>query len=320
MTLQLQTSRVLFSQLDFDDLLCKLSPGPVAAAAPALLASLARFGPLHPPILRRKNNDLYQIVTGHQRLTALRDQLHHSAANCLLLPSTATEQEALAVALEEILIRRPVTAMERAAFFARILRYQGKAEAAAAFLPLLGMNPSTFLLDQQLRLVDLEEPLAIAVQQGRLHEAVAHELLEVGFAERLALFEIIDYLQLSVGNQKKLVGICRELAKRENCTILHLLGNAEIRAILDHPEANPPQKAANLLRHLTERQFPQLSAAEERFRQFTAGLHLPKGAALNHTQSFEDDKLQLTLEFASPAALKEALPNVLAALGDKQAG
>ena len=313
MTLQLQTSRVLMSQIDFDDLSCKLSPGQPIEPAPALLASLERVGLLHLPILRKKTADLFQIVTGHQRLAALRDHLHQPSANCLVLPANAAEQEALAVALEEILVRRPPTAVERAAFFARILRYMEEEAAAAAFLPLLGLNPSVFLLDQCLGLADLEEPLAIAVQEGKLHEAVALELLEVNFAERLALFEVIDYLQLSVGNQKKLVAICRELAKRENTSILNILGCAEIRAILDHAEANSPQKAGNLLRHLTERQFPQLSAAEEQFRQFSASLHLPKGATLSHSQAFEDDKLRLTLEFATPAALEKALPALLAA-------
>lgn len=310
MTLQLQTSRVLLGQIDFDDLLCKLSPGPVEEAPPTLLESLTRFGMLHPPLLRKKGRDLFQIVSGHTRLTAWRDVLRQSSANCLLLSAEAAEAEALALALEEICIRRPPSAMERAFFFRRLLRYSTK-EEAAAFLPRLGLPQSFFVVEQIIQLSQLEEPLAQALHHGVLHEQVGRELLDLGFAERLALFEIIDYLQLSVGNQKKLVAICRELAKREGGTIISLLANAPLQAILDHPEANPPQKAANLMRALAERLSPRLTEAEQQFQKFAAGLNLPPGITLTHTQAFEDDRLTLAIDFANGASLREKLPALL---------
>ncbi|MBI4793229.1 MAG: hypothetical protein HY789_11040, partial [Deltaproteobacteria bacterium] len=130
---------------------------------------------------------------------------------------------------------------------------------------------------------------------GKLDDKVAFELTKFPFSDRMALFEVISTLHLSVGNQKKLAVTCRELAERNHTTIAALLGAPAVAAIINHAEANAPQKTANLMKWLTWERFPRLSRAEQEFQQFIAELDLPDTARLEHSPSFEKDELIFTL-------------------------
>lgn len=314
MTLQAQIQQILLVQIDQDDLDFRFSPlAPALAEDSALTESIRRVGILHPPILKKKLDDSYLVISGHTRVLLAARILGLPALPCLVLPATCDEPLALEVAFEALVAKRVPTPMETAIFCRRLAEYLSAEEIAARFLPRLGLAPTPYLVKQAVRLAELEEPFAVAIHQGRLHEAVGRELLELPLPDRLALFELIDLLQLSVGNQKKLVATCRELSGRENISLRSILGSAEIREIFDHGSMNIPQKSAALMRYLTARRFPQLTAAETEFQDFRHRLNLPANFSLEATPSFEDDRLRLTITLPGRQALAERLPALLAA-------
>lgn len=320
MPLSLQTSKVLFAHIDLEDTDFRISPEPSHAIPEDLKDSIARVGLLHPPVLRKQNNNS-QLVCGHRRLRAAHEVLAQTSYNCLVLPEDISEMEALSVALEDTLLNRPLSPMEQAIFFQKVLRHINEQEAAEKFLPLMGSSPSPYHIQNLLPLLKLEEPLAIALHQGFLNEAVARALVPMPFTDRMVLFEFIELLQLSISNQKKLTDTCQELAKRDNTTIFAILAAPEIQEIINHPEANPPQKAANLMALLTEKRSPRLTEAEKNFRKFQNSLNLPKNTALSHAQSFEKDTVTVSITFKDMEELQGKWPAIDSALegtGDKK--
>lgn len=285
-------SRIQLKHIDFSDDTFSLQPSWLHAEVPAsLLSSIQRTGILHPPIISKTTSSSYIIVAGRKRLLAA--QNISSSCNCITVAENSENIDLLAIALEEAQLCRPLTAIEQAIFFQKALNWISEKELICRFLPLMGLNESPYHIHKGLKLLELEEPLQLAIQHGQLDEKVAFELGKMAFGDRMGLFDLISTLKLSVGNQKKLAVICREVATRHNCTIIDWLRTPEITEIVNHGDTNIPQKAARFMKWLHRQRFPRLSQAEEKFHHFVNDLKLPRQIRLEHSPSFEKDELQL---------------------------
>ncbi len=303
-----RSSLINLQHINFQDFSNSLTPEEAREPSTALLASIARTGILHPPILREQGRTRMEIVTGRRRLLAAQQTQHSISTICLVLPADTLPAEALALNLEDTLLRGDITVVEQAIFFQKILDHLNEDEAARRFLPALGLEPHRHHLHNLLQLLGLEEHLLGAVHEGRLHDGVARELLALNFTDRLSLYEVMEMLSLSVSNQKKITTACRELAARHNTSIMGLLCQPQVREILNPRETNIPQKTARLMQWLTEQRFPRLAAAEQEFRSFAAALKLPSAVALTHSPSFEQDQVQLSIPFADRKELRRVWP------------
>lgn len=306
MPLQLRATRLPLDQIDLDDDTFALTIPGTEENDPSLEASIARTDILHPPIVQEKGNSSYRVVAGRKRLRAV--SASRTACDCLVLAANTGPANTLAVALEETCISRQPTALEKAIFLKKALQWLEEEEVAKRFLPLLGAKGEVYQLKRFLKILELEEPLLLAVHNGSLDDGVARDLGDVPFGDRMALFDLIDLLKLSVSNQKKLVSGCREMAKRHDTTIINVLDDQQLRAILAHEASNPPQKAGQLMAWLTSIRSPRLQEAEKEFRAFRGKLDLPKQVDLHHTQSFEKDTMTLEIEFANGEQLQKQWP------------
>ncbi len=287
-------SRIQLKHIDFSDDTFSLLPSYFQAEIPASLTeSIRRAGILHPPIIVEKTASSFIIIAGRQRLLAAQNIT--VSCDCIKLPEKTKKIDLLGIALEEALLCRPLTAIEQATFFEKALQWIDEKEIANRFLPVMGLTKSPYHIQKGLKLLELEEPLTLAVHHGQLDEKVAFELGKMAFGDRLALFDLISTLKLSVGNQKKLAVICREVATRHNSTIIEWLRTPEITKIVSSGDANIPQKTARLMKWLGHQRFPRLSQAEEEFTHFVNDLKLPQQVRLEHSSSFEKDEVQLNL-------------------------
>ncbi len=292
-------SRISINNIDFSDSTYSLTPSFIPVSVPPVLTkSIKRCGILHPPVVKEKSSSSFAIVSGRKRLlAALEDK--GTTCDCHKLTDKADALDTFAICLEESLLSSPLTPVERAVFFRKVLAHTDEKTVASRFLPLMGHSPSVYHIQRDLRLLELEEPLLVSIHEGILDDKVAFELCKIPFSDRLSLYEIIEALRLSVGNQKKLLITCRELAVRNNVTIANFLRNQSIDEILNHDSANIPQKTTNLMKWLTDERFPRLSQAEKEFKSFIANLSLPEEARIEHSPSFEKDELLFSLKCAN---------------------
>ena len=175
-------------------------------------------------------------------------------------------------------------------------------------MPILGQKAHPYQVEKLLRLNNLEEVIQEALHDDSLDAKVAWELEKLSFADRMALFEIIMALKLSVANQKKITLICREVAIRTETTIAAFLATDESQEILNDMGLNPPQKTARFMAWLQKKQFPRLAQAEQEFKEFCRTLNLPQGASVQHSPFFEKDQVTLTLTFENREELLKNLP------------
>lgn len=307
----MQTTYIKLNHIDFTDYTFSLLPESLTDECPAKLKeSVDRVGILHPPIIREGEQELtHQIITGRKRLHAAL-ALDCKSCPCLKIPSDLPYLEVLDIIWEEALHSRPLSPLEQGLFFEKAGQASTIPEIAERFLPLIGLSPSTAYIQKKLGLAGLVEPLQIAVHEGRLNEQVGLELGELPFSDRMALFEVIDLLKLSVSNQKKLVHSCCELAARNRTTVLSLLSWPEFSEILNNSHDNIPQKAGLFMKAVQEKRYPRLTEAENDFRRFKADLSLPGNITISHDPSFEKDELTLAISCSGRQEVREILDKI----------
>lgn len=275
-----------------------------------LTRHIARIGILHPPVVKETTAGSFLIVAGRKRLRIIGDLLKYASCDCLVVPMEFDTLATLALALDEALLGGPISPLAKSIFFEKALALCPPEEAARRFLPLLGLAPHPYHLQQIVALASLEQPLAQALHQGTLDEKTASIMSDLSFRDRLALFDLIDTLQLSVSNQRKIVVLCQDLAKRHDSSIHAFLSDHEIKEIIDHPEANLPQKTAQVMRFISRKHAPNLAAAEKEFAELSNRLNLPKGFSVNHAPAFEKNEVTLTATFADQTAFAKVWPEL----------
>ena len=294
-TLHIQKTDI--RQIDFDDYTYSLSPLTKNRPDQSIRASINRVGILHPPVIKEKAADLYIIVAGRQRLMAARQMFTHNSYDCFLLPQDMSKRDTFAILLEEILSTRPLASLEQAVFLQKIGSFLDEAQIISDILPRLGLSRHAHHIHQALRLLELEEPLLTGIELGILDERVARDMTELSCRDRLAVYEIIELLNLSTSNQKKFLILCRDIGARTSQKIADLLGDVEFKHIINHREANPPQKTANIMSWLKNKKSPRYSEAEKKFNRLISSLELPKNIRIAHTPFFENDLTTLSIHF-----------------------
>jgi ParB family chromosome partitioning protein len=290
-------SRIQLKHIDFSHSDFSLTPDNYAEKiSERLKASIQRVGILHPPILKECTSSSFQIISGRKRLWATSD-LGYTSCDCYKVHSDISDIEALNISLEDSIFSHPLSPIEQAKYLQKAQSNLHTKELAHLFSSITGIPLAPFQLNQKIKLLDLEDPIQDSVHEKSLDEKVALEMTQISFGDRLALYDIISTLKLSISNQKKLMTSCRELAGRGKTTILEILSGKDVESILTLSDENTPQKAAKLMNLFHNKRFPRLSDAEKTFNKFASGLQLPDNISLNHALSFEKDMIQMAITF-----------------------
>ncbi len=279
--------------------------------ATALVESINRVGILRPPILLRQSTEYYKLVCGKSRLETLKTNSGKKSTLCLILPEDSSPKNILSYVVEDQSLSGNFSAMEKAYFFSRCLKYMDGKEAAALFLTILHQKIQAHTINKCLALTGLELDIQVSIHNGTIDEKTAHELLKMSQEDRQMLHSVFIDLQLGGGKQKRLLSLCKDLAYREEITLTELLIKPEFNEILTHPEMNQPQKATVLLACIQKMLFPQSAYAEDLFRKKVATMNLPATCKVTHALSFETDAVSLTMDFETLTELEKRVPEIL---------
>jgi len=294
--------RLSVTAIDFGDDHFALRPAPEEPDA-SLEDAIRRWGVLHPPIVIERGQGRYAIVCGRKRLLAARRALGATPCACLVAPATLPGLEVLALAVTESLMDGTLGAAQKAIAIRKAAAMAPLEEVADRLPPLWGEAPREFVVQRHLAIAALEPPILQGLHDGSITDKTAAALTGFSFRDRLALYDIIQGLSLSVSNQRRLLHYCLDVSKRRGVTVHSLLAADDIAAILAGEQPNH-RKTARLMEVLAELHAPALTDASRRFRDFADSLALPSWAAVSHTPAFENDQvtLHLTMDGQEQAA------------------
>jgi ParB family chromosome partitioning protein len=272
-----------------------------------LVESIRQFGVLRPPIIRSGKNGCL-IVSGRKRVLAARRITTLEKLPCLMIPPEAPELYVYTLLLEESLSGTRMSLIQQADFFRRILQFS-HVEDALPLLAKLGHKPQRFILDGLLSLLSLGKDALAAVHKGEILQKTARKMLHMDEADQKVLVLLIHSLKMGSSKQQKLVEYCNELIMRTGLPLSTLLHDF-IPAAEPGKNLNIPQQAAALLSRLHDTCYPRTAAAELEFKQFVAKFGLPETMRLDHSPSFENDEVILTVSFEDKNSLQQTLPEI----------
>lgn len=302
--------KISLAEIDQKDQTYSLTPAyDELPSLPENADSLALRTITRPPLVLEKTSTKHQIITGRRLLEDISREAGSHACYCLVIPGETEPVKLLALALEDILASRPPSAAEQAICWQKAIAWSGEEKAKNVFGGRLVLA-NRFSGDKLTALAGLGDKTLAALHQGTLDLKVAFRLIDLEENDRDCLFEIIQMLLLSNSNQRKLLDLCNELHRRNNTAINEILSGDECNSIINHPEANPPQKTAMLMKWLRDCCLPRLTGTEAEFRKFIGKLAPPKGISINHAPSFENDTLSLTVQYNNREEFLESWPTI----------
>lgn len=284
-------------------------------ALPAVLVeSIKTAGILNPPLVHELEDGGYELISGRRRLVAARDILGLTACPCLVALPASRPQTLLSLLIEAQGLTGSFSVMEIAHFFRIGSRYLPDDELAKLYLLRLTGKTNTSLLKGYSRLLSLENEIQQFVHDSLITENMAYELVRLSSVDRFSLLDIFRDFQLGGGKQKRLFSLLRDISHRQESGISDLLQEPAVREILQHSEMNKPQKVQTLLTLLQQMATPSLHADEELFRSAINRLKLPGCCAVEHSQAFETDAVELVIRFADLDCLQRSWPALQRAL------
>ncbi|HYW81432.1 MAG TPA: ParB/RepB/Spo0J family partition protein [Thermoguttaceae bacterium] len=181
-----------------------------AEALQTLRESIESHGLLQPVVVRKVDDDRYQLVAGERRLrAAIQAGWADVPANVI----EADDRESAELAIVENLQRKDLNPLEKAASFQRYLEVYGCTQEELA--KRLKIDRST--IANLIRLLELPEPVQQAVRQAKLTQGHARALLPLGEeVEQIRFAERIQQESLSVRQTEALVQETIEAADRED--------------------------------------------------------------------------------------------------------
>jgi hypothetical protein len=292
---------ITVSNIDLSDNRYTLNPLPATGSVEALRADISTYGLLHPPLLLEQNDNKFIVLSGRKRVQIAAENSNISITALVIDQCNSDQQQLIfSTLLKHQLIGAPLSIIEQAVFFKKAMACLPK-KNVLEFLPLMGYKSKPYIPDELICLLELAPAARQGLHSGAISLRTGKKLLLFPLADQQKLAGLINELQLGGSKQQKLVEQTFELSKRQRISAEKILNNW-LKEKKDK-QHNGPQKAASLLKWLQLQCSPRSAAAEDDFAKYRRQLHLPAGVRLDHTLSFEDAQVTLSINFRSKEQL-----------------
>ncbi len=294
--------------LNLEDMTFNLSPLDHEEPDAELIESVRQFGILCPPLVQEQAAGGFLVVSGRKRIRAA---LHRPATGkmlCLVVPHDIPAFSLFSLLLHHALIGGQLSVIEQANFFRKTLNRLPEARALPLLVP-LGYKAQKYKIEELLNFLSLDPSVITALHLGRIQAKSAQKMRRLTPADQQELARLITELRLGGSKQHKLIDLSIELMMRHERSMREIIAHYR-RENEEKNQENKPQEAASFLRWLFGKCHPGSVAAEAEFKRFAAGLEVPPKINVDHTRSFEDDAVVLSLFFANRASLLKVWPEI----------
>ena len=138
--------------------------------------------------------------------------------------------------------------------------------------------------------------LPVALHLGKMKETVARIFID-----------IFEKLRFSLNKQREIILLSEEISHREDISLLDVLKNPLIDAIMNNKDMDRAQQGQELRRHLKQRRYPELSSAEAVFEKEKKALKLENQIRLHPPLHFEGETYTFHFQFSTLKEYKKRL-------------
>lgn len=277
-----------------------------------LIDSIKAVGLMNPPLLLKteKKNADYTVVSGFRRIAACR-ALGWSQVEARLMDSEGTGRldmtrlACVKLAITDNGLQRPLNLIEQSRSLCLLSKYYEDIGEMAKTASSLGLPENPSMMN---RIKDICR-FPLPIQEGILADTISLAMaLELGKLERqvgTAFAKLFEDLKLSLSKQREIITLAREIALRDEISILDLFEANYLQEVLCDEELDRNQKAGRIRLYLKQRRFPSITAAEQRFEKYVKDLKLDSNTKLVPPKNFEGTTYSFNLYFKDLPELKE---------------
>ncbi len=296
------------SALNLEDMTFALSPFGHEEPDAELVESVRQFGILCPPLVQEQPAGGCLVVSGGKRVRAARRCAATGKILCRVVPHDRPAFPLFSLLLHHALIGGQLGVIEQANFFRKALKRLTEAQVLPLLIP-LGHKAQKYKIRELLNFLSLDTSVITGLHQGRVLPKSAQKMQRLAPADQQELARLITELRLGGSKQYKLIDLSIDLMMRRERSMREIIAHYR-RENEERDQENKPQAAAAFLRWLFEKCHPGSVAAAAEFKRFAAGLEVPPAVNVDHTRSFEDDAVVLSLSFADRASLLKVWPEI----------
>ncbi|MDM8552018.1 ParB/RepB/Spo0J family partition protein [Desulfobacterales bacterium HSG2] len=268
-----------------------------------LSRSIKTVGLISPPLLIEKNSE-FIVVCGFRRIAACQS-LGWTDIEAGILPSDIGPLDCAKLAITDNALQRSLNPIEISRSLSMLSAFFKDYSALSKAASALGLPENLSVIRKTERLSLLPEFLQKGILSDTISPAMALELDKLEPDVCAAFSELFETLKPSLNKQREMLTRIREIAVREDMSVIDVFQENGFQEILNSGETDRNQRLRKLRSYLKRRRFPAITRAEQAYETRVKELRLGNGVQLIHPPDFEGTVYTLNLSFRNLAELKE---------------
>jgi ParB family transcriptional regulator, chromosome partitioning protein len=290
---------VNLSQIDFSDDAFRIT---TEKQVDDLMRSINHVGILHLPLLLKKETT-YTIVCGFRRIEACR-RLNWFKLEAMILEADTMRLKCIKYAITDNAFQRPLNLIEKSRSIEMLFDFFKDINRLSEELSVLGLSEHPSMIKKLKGICHLPEPLQNSILSNTISLSMLLELAGMSWDDAKDFITLFNTLKLSLNKQREIVTMVKEIAIREDKSILQVIEESHLKKILMNEDLDKNQKAHNIRIYLKQRRFPSIAVIEKSYEKYRQKLNLKSGFKLIPPINFESSTYTLQLSFNNMTQLK----------------
>ncbi|MCJ7540672.1 MAG: ParB/RepB/Spo0J family partition protein [Desulfobacterales bacterium] len=290
---------VNLSQIDFSDDAFRIT---TEKQVDDLMRSINHVGIMHLPLLLKKETT-YTIVCGFRRIEACR-RLNWFKLEAMILEADTMRLKCIKYAITDNAFQRPLNLIEKSRSIEMLFDFFKDINRLSEELSVLGLSEHPSMIKKLKGICHLPKPLQNSILSNTISLSMLLELAGMSWDDAKDFITLFNTLKLSLNKQREIVTMVKEIAIREDKSILQVIEESHLKKILMNEDLDKNQKAHNIRIYLKQRRFPSIAVIEKSYEKYRQKLNLKSGFKLIPPINFESSTYTLQLSFNNMTQLK----------------
>jgi len=271
-----------------------------------LMHSINHVGILHHPLLLKKEAT-YTIICGFRRIEACR-RLNWSELEAKILGPDTMRLECIKYAITDNAFQRPLNLIEKSRSIGMLSDFFRDINSLSEELSMLGLSEHPSMIKKLEGICHLPELLQNSILSNTISLSMVLELSRISEDDAKGFIKLFNTLKLSLNTQREIVTLVKEIAIREDRSILQIIEEFHLKKILTNEDLDKNQRANQIRIYLKQRRFPTIDVIEKSYEKYRQKLNLERGFKLIPPANFESPTHTLQLSFNNMIQLKSLKP------------
>jgi len=267
-----------------------------------LMHSIDHVGILHHPLLLKKEAT-YTIICGFRRIEACR-RLNWSELEAKVLSPDTMRLECIKYAITDNAFQRPLNLIEKSRSIGMLSDFFKDINSLSEELSILGISEHPSMTKKLEGICHLPELFQNSILSNTISLAMVLELAGMSEDDAKGFIKLFNTLNLSLNTQREIVTLVKEIAIREDRSILQIIEESHLNKILTNEDLDKNQRANQIRIYLKQRRFPTIAVIEKSYEKYRQKLNLERGFKLIPPANFESPTHTLQLSFNNMIQLK----------------